>query len=132
MDLGTVKAKFDRREYANPEAFAADVRQIFANCFKYNPDGHDVVAMAKKLQQFFEEKFANCPAEGSAAATAPAAAAPLDFEPPQLPVSPPMGRSQTGGRKAAAAAAAAVKAEAAIKEEPMVSNREKKRSVRSV
>ena len=51
MDLGTVKSKFDRRVYSTPDAFAADVRQIFKNCYTYNPDTHDVVAMAKKLQQ---------------------------------------------------------------------------------
>ena len=51
MDLGTVMAKMNRREYASADSFAFDVRLIFANCYKYNPPGHDVVAMAKKLEE---------------------------------------------------------------------------------
>jgi len=43
MDLGTVKAKMDRREYSDAVQFAADIRIIFSNCYKYNPEGHDVV-----------------------------------------------------------------------------------------
>lgn len=65
MDLGTVKAKMDNREYSNAEDFAADVRTIFLNCYKYNPPGHDVVAMARKLQDVFEMKFAKLPEESN-------------------------------------------------------------------
>lgn len=50
MDLGTVKSKLENREYKKTEDFAADVRLIFTNCYKYNPPDHEVVAMAKKLQ----------------------------------------------------------------------------------
>ncbi len=69
MDLGTVKIKMDRREYTTPAEFASDIRYvvekeaatlqssrdcicrlIFNNCYTYNPETHDVVAMAKKLQ----------------------------------------------------------------------------------
>ena len=51
MDLGTVKTKMDNRVYSTPEEFAEDVRMIFKNCFTYNPDTHDVVAMARKLEE---------------------------------------------------------------------------------
>eukprot|EP00095_Tigriopus_kingsejongensis_P011462 maker-scaffold1042_size67897-snap-gene-0.10 protein:Tk11462 transcript:maker-scaffold1042_size67897-snap-gene-0.10-mRNA-1 annotation:"low quality protein: bromodomain-containing protein 2-like" len=61
MDLGTVKQKMDNRDYSEPEEFAHDVRQIFKNCYTYNPETHDVVAMAKKLEQVFEDKFKLCP-----------------------------------------------------------------------
>jgi len=61
MDLGTVKEKLDSREYANSAEFAADVRQIFKNCFTYNPETHDVVAMGKKLEAIFEDKISHCP-----------------------------------------------------------------------
>lgn len=47
----------DRREYRTPNEFASDIRLIFNNCYKYNDAGHDVVAMAKKLQALFESKF---------------------------------------------------------------------------
>ena len=51
MDLGTVKTKMDSRLYSSPEQFAEDVRMIFKNCYVYNPDTHDVVAMARKLEE---------------------------------------------------------------------------------
>ncbi|XP_025829032.1 bromodomain-containing protein 3 [Agrilus planipennis] len=63
MDLGTVKQKMDNREYRTAQEFAADVRLIFTNCYKYNPEDHDVVAMARKLQDVFEMKFAKIPDE---------------------------------------------------------------------
>lgn len=61
MDLGTVKTKMDNREYKNGAEFANDVRTIFTNCYKYNPPDHDVVAMARKLQDVFEMRYAKVP-----------------------------------------------------------------------
>ena len=63
MDLGTVKAKMDERRYRRPEDFAADVRLVFTNCYKYNPPEHDVVGMARKLQDVFEMRYAKMPDE---------------------------------------------------------------------
>ncbi|XP_068608730.1 bromodomain-containing protein 3-like [Brachionichthys hirsutus] len=63
MDLGTVKNKMDRAEYKDPQVFAADVRLIFSNCYKYNPPHHGVVAHARKLQGVFEKRFASMPDE---------------------------------------------------------------------
>lgn len=57
MDLGTVKQKMDNREYRTAADFAADVRLIFTNCYRYNPPDHDVVTMAKKLQDIFENRY---------------------------------------------------------------------------
>ena len=51
MDLGTVKEKMDNRKYFSADEFADDVRTIFKNCYTYNPDTHDVVAMARKLEE---------------------------------------------------------------------------------
>jgi len=51
----------DTREYKSCAEFAADVRLIFTNCYKYNPPDHDVVTMARKLQDVFEMKFAKIP-----------------------------------------------------------------------
>lgn len=42
--------KIDVREYPDAQMFAADVRVMFSNCYKYNPPDHEVVAMARKLQ----------------------------------------------------------------------------------
>lgn len=41
-------------EYQDAQGFAADVRLIFSNCYKYNPPHHDVVTKARKLQVCFE------------------------------------------------------------------------------
>lgn len=40
----------ETREYTDALQFAADVRLMFSNCYKYNPPGHEVVGMARKLQ----------------------------------------------------------------------------------
>lgn len=50
MDLGTAKAKMENREYRKAEDFAADIRLIFTNCYKYNPPDHEIVHMGRKLQ----------------------------------------------------------------------------------
>ncbi|XP_078141155.1 bromodomain-containing protein 3b isoform X2 [Centroberyx gerrardi] len=67
MDLSTVRKKMDNREYSDPQSFATDVRLMFSNCYKYNPPDHEVVAMARKLQDVFEMRFAKMPDEGSEA-----------------------------------------------------------------
>uniref|UniRef100_A0A8C1SIU5 Bromodomain containing 4 n=1 Tax=Cyprinus carpio TaxID=7962 RepID=A0A8C1SIU5_CYPCA len=50
MDLSTIKDKLENRQYRDAQEFAADVRLMFSNCYKYNPPDHEVVAMARKLQ----------------------------------------------------------------------------------
>lgn len=47
----------DSREYRNAQQFAADVRLMYSNCYKYNPPDHEVVAMARKLQVRAEHSF---------------------------------------------------------------------------
>ncbi|GBM93706.1 Next to BRCA1 gene 1 protein [Araneus ventricosus] len=54
MDLSTVKAKFEDSKYNSPEEFAADLRLIFNNCYKYNAHDSLMVAKARKLQNLFE------------------------------------------------------------------------------
>lgn len=44
------QSKLENREYRDAQEFAADVRLMFSNCYKYNPADHEVVAMARKLQ----------------------------------------------------------------------------------
>ncbi|XP_071322885.1 bromodomain-containing protein 3-like isoform X2 [Trachinotus anak] len=63
MDLSTVKKKMDGGEYRDAQGFAADVRLIFSNCYKYNPLHHNVVTKARKLQGVFEKRFAKMPDE---------------------------------------------------------------------
>jgi len=61
--LVCLQQKMDNREYQTPAEFAADVRLILANCYKYNPPDHDVVAMAKKVEEVFEARFSRIPAD---------------------------------------------------------------------
>ncbi|XP_006164326.1 bromodomain-containing protein 3 [Tupaia chinensis] len=77
MDLSTVKRKMDSREYPDAQGFAADIRLMFSNCYKYNPPDHEVVAMARKLQDVFEMRFAKMPDEPVEAPALPAPAAPM-------------------------------------------------------
>ena len=46
----------ENRDYRDAQEFAADVRLMFSNCYKYNPPDHDVVAMARKLQVSVEAR----------------------------------------------------------------------------
>ncbi|XP_059115861.1 bromodomain-containing protein 3 isoform X3 [Peromyscus eremicus] len=77
MDLSTVKRKMDSREYPDAQGFAADIRLMFSNCYKYNPPDHEVVAMARKLQDVFEMRFAKMPDEPMEAPALPAPTAPV-------------------------------------------------------
>lgn len=43
--------------YDHPKEFAADVRLMFSNCYKYNPPSHEVVVMARRLQVCVEFIF---------------------------------------------------------------------------
>ena len=61
MDMGTIKNKLENRQYGSSAEFAADMRLIFTNCYKYNPPDHEVVIMARKLQDVFEMKYAKIP-----------------------------------------------------------------------
>ncbi|XP_075435048.1 bromodomain-containing protein 3 isoform X3 [Ascaphus truei] len=77
MDLSSVKKKMDVREYQDAQAFAADIRLMFSNCYKYNPPDHEVVAMARKLQDVFEMRFAKMPDEPAEPPAPPPTAAPV-------------------------------------------------------
>ncbi|XP_034045681.1 bromodomain-containing protein 4 isoform X3 [Thalassophryne amazonica] len=91
MDLSTIKAKLENREYREPQEFAADVRLMFSNCYKYNPPDHEVVAMARKLQDVFEMRFAKMPDEPESKPLVSAPAPALHHPAPVKP-QPPLGR----------------------------------------
>jgi len=57
MDLGTMKAKMDRHEYADEVEFLADMNQIFTNCYTYWSDQHPMWLACERLQKIFEEKY---------------------------------------------------------------------------
>lgn len=57
IDLGTIKARLETGEYADRDEFAAEVRRVWDNCYKYNAPGTDVHRMATELSRAFEAKF---------------------------------------------------------------------------
>ncbi|NWI11196.1 BRDT protein, partial [Crypturellus soui] len=63
IDLGTIKKKMDNSEYKDTQEFATDVRLMFMSCYKHNSPDHEIVAMARKLQDVFEMRFAKIPDE---------------------------------------------------------------------
>ena len=80
MDLGTMKNKLENRDYNTHLEFAADMRLIFTNCYKYNPADHDIVAMARKLQDVFEMRYAKIPDDGPGGLDRSAGDSDLDSE----------------------------------------------------
>nr|XP_009487469.1 PREDICTED: bromodomain-containing protein 3-like [Pelecanus crispus] len=70
-DLGTIKKKMDNFEYRDIQEFATDVRLMFMSCYKHNSPDHEIVAMARKLQDVFEMHFAKIPDEPVASAPLP-------------------------------------------------------------
>nr|CAB3477765.1 unnamed protein product [Digitaria exilis] len=63
MDLGTVLRRLERRRYADPSAFAADVRLTFRNAMSYNNEGDPVYDSAAELSGIFEDGWASIQAE---------------------------------------------------------------------
>jgi bromodomain-containing factor 1 len=57
MDLGTISSKLKANQYENASEFEADVRQIFTNCYKFNPPKDAVHQFGKQLEQLFNEKW---------------------------------------------------------------------------
>ncbi|VUZ48222.1 unnamed protein product [Hymenolepis diminuta] len=58
MDLSTVRTKLENGEYATKDDFAADIRLMFDNCYRYNGAENEIGAMGKALESVFEEGFA--------------------------------------------------------------------------
>eukprot|EP00657_Telonema_sp_P-1_P009940 TRINITY_DN4204_c0_g1_i6.p1 TRINITY_DN4204_c0_g1~~TRINITY_DN4204_c0_g1_i6.p1 ORF type:complete len:168 (+),score=38.88 TRINITY_DN4204_c0_g1_i6:186-689(+) len=58
MDLGTIHEWLNQDVYANPEQFAADVRQVFVNGTTFNVEGSDFYRQARECEREFEAQFA--------------------------------------------------------------------------
>lgn len=54
MDLGTVRTKLDTGMYERARDFEEDVRQIFKNCYKFNPEGDYVYQRGQDLERLFD------------------------------------------------------------------------------
>lgn len=61
MDLSTIQEKYNTNQYETAEDFASDVKLMFKNCYKFNPDGSPVNLMGKKLEGIFDKKWLEKP-----------------------------------------------------------------------
>lgn len=61
MDLGTIQEKFNSNQYETADDFEADVRLVFKNCYKFNPEGSPVNMMGHRLEALFDKKWADRP-----------------------------------------------------------------------
>jgi hypothetical protein len=52
-----VQSNLKDEVYADANEFAADVRQVWANCVKYNGPDHQITQLAKQLSDIFERKL---------------------------------------------------------------------------
>lgn len=63
MDLGTVKRKLERGQYATAVECARDIRLIWTNCKTYNADGSDFYLLAETFSKRFEDRYKKIQAE---------------------------------------------------------------------
>lgn len=61
MDLGSVSKKLNNWKYKTLEEFEHDVRLVFDNCYKFNPEGTIVNMMGHRLDDIFVSKWADRP-----------------------------------------------------------------------
>lgn len=57
MDVSTVAEKLNSGQYENAKEFEADFRQIFANCYKFNPTGNAVRMMGQQYEELFNDQW---------------------------------------------------------------------------
>lgn len=57
MDLGTIKRKLERDQYATAAQCASDIRLVWSNCMTYNAEGSDFWLLAKAFSKRFEDRY---------------------------------------------------------------------------
>ena len=58
MDFGTMKTKLDRGEYENAKEFEADARQVFQNCYRFNPPSDPINQTGHQFEAVFDGEWA--------------------------------------------------------------------------
>lgn len=61
MDLSTIQHKYNTNQYETAEEFESDVRLMFANCYKFNPEGSPVNNLGHQLESLFDQKWKDLP-----------------------------------------------------------------------
>ncbi|KAF2433167.1 Bromodomain-containing protein [Tothia fuscella] len=54
MDFTTIQANLKSSQYANAKEFLLDARQVFLNCYKFNPTTDNVYRMGKQTEELFD------------------------------------------------------------------------------
>jgi len=57
MDLSTVRQKLDNGLYEKAKDFEEDVRLVFKNCYKFNPEGDYVYSRGQELEKLFNQEW---------------------------------------------------------------------------
>ena len=57
MDFGTTRQKLDRGEYENAKEFEADARQVFKNCYAFNPENDTINNIGHKFENIFNDEW---------------------------------------------------------------------------
>ena len=58
MDFGTMKKKLDGGEYENAKEFEADARQVFQNCYRFNPSSDPINHSGHQFESVFDSEWA--------------------------------------------------------------------------
>ncbi|CAD6587263.1 MAG: hypothetical protein ASARMPRED_003046 [Alectoria sarmentosa] len=58
MDFGSMKAKLDHGEYENAKEFEADARQVFQNCYRFNPQSDPINHTGHQFEAVFDSEWA--------------------------------------------------------------------------
>jgi len=61
MDLSTIQHKLQMNAYESADEFEADIRLMFNNCYKFNPEGQAVHQMGRQLEGIFDQKWKDKP-----------------------------------------------------------------------
>jgi bromodomain-containing factor 1 len=54
MDFGTIEKNLKAGQYQSAKDFHSDAMLVFANCYKFNPEGDEVNKMGKRLNELFD------------------------------------------------------------------------------
>ncbi len=57
MDFGTMKTKLDHGEYENAKEFEADARQVFQNCYRFNPQSDPINHTGHQFEAVFDGEW---------------------------------------------------------------------------
>ena len=58
MDFGSMKTKLDHGEYENAKEFEADARQVFQNCYRFNPSSDPINHTGHQFEGVFDGEWA--------------------------------------------------------------------------